>query len=215
MIDPAEVALIVVAKEPLPGRCKTRLCPPLAQAEAALLAEASLHDTLETVASMRARRRVLALDGAPGDWLPPGVDVIPQSGGGLGDRLAAAFADVGGPALLIGMDTPQVSVGALDAARFELANDVVDAVIGPALDGGYWAIGLREARPEAFAGVPMSSARTAAAQGARLRELGLRWTPLEPMRDFDTIDDARAVAALCPDSGFARALEALPWAVAA
>ncbi|MFC9290815.1 glycosyltransferase, partial [Streptomyces sp. NPDC057052] len=65
--------LLVIAKEPLPGRVKTRLTPPFAPWEAAALAEAALADTLAAVAAAPAVRRRLVLDGAPGPWLPPGL----------------------------------------------------------------------------------------------------------------------------------------------
>lgn len=99
--------LLVIAKEPRPGRVKTRLTPPFTPREAALLAEAALVDTLRTVAATPASRHVLVLDGTPGRWLPPGFDVEPQCAGGLDERLAAAFAGCEGPTLLIGMDTPR------------------------------------------------------------------------------------------------------------
>jgi glycosyltransferase A (GT-A) superfamily protein (DUF2064 family) len=99
--------LLVIAKAPEPGRSKTRLCPPCSPEQAAALAEAALTDTLRAVAATPADERVLVLDGTPGDWLPEGFRVVPQRGDGLDERLAAAFADAGGPALLIGMDTPQ------------------------------------------------------------------------------------------------------------
>jgi rSAM/selenodomain-associated transferase 1 len=211
----ADLTLIVIAKEPLPGRSKTRLCPPLRPGEAAALAEAALADTLETVAATPARRRLLALDGRPGPWLPGGVEVVPQVGGGLDARLAGAFDAAAGPALLVGMDTPQVTADLLTAAAAALCDDGVDAVIGPADDGGYWAIGMRRARHAAFIGVPMSSAETAAVQRRRLAALGLRTAEVEALRDVDTIADAEAVAALCPDSRFAAALESIRWAAAA
>ncbi len=121
----------MIAKAPVPGRVKTRLCPPCTPAGAAALAEAALGDTLAAVArSRRAGRRVLVLDGEPGPWLPRGFEVVPQRGDGLAERLAAAFADVGGPALLIGMDTPQVSPALLDDGLRAL--DGADAALAPA-----------------------------------------------------------------------------------
>jgi rSAM/selenodomain-associated transferase 1 len=195
--------LIVLAKAPLPGRVKTRLTPPLSPEQAAALAQAALEDTLEAAVESRAERLVLALDGEPGDWLPPEFDVIAQRGDGQAERLAAAFDDVGGPALLIAMDTPQVTPELLDEGLARLSDG---AVIGPATDGGYWTIGL--ARPDArvFAGVPMSTRRTGAAQLARLAALGLVTHHLPPLRDVDTFEDARSVAALAPDGRFAAAL---------
>ena len=197
---------MVLAKAPRPGRSKTRLCPPCTPRDAAALARAALADTLDAVLATPAARRVLVLDGPVGDWLAPGVEVVAQRGAGLDERLAHAFADVGGPALLVGMDTPQVTAGDLARGLERLAAPGVDAVLGPATDGGYWAIGLREAQPRAFLGVPMSTAWTGRAQHERLRRLGLRVALLPALRDVDRIADARAVAALAPAGRFARAL---------
>jgi hypothetical protein len=190
--------LLVIAKQPVPGRVKTRLVPPCTHAQAAALAEAALADTLHTAATVPARRRVLVLDGEPGPWLPPGFDVVPQCGGPLDERLAAAFAAVSGPALLIGMDTPQVT-------RELLTVDWqgADAVFGPAADGGFWALGLRVPDPALLRGVPMSTARTGAIQRARLVAAGLRVADLPRLRDVDTAADAVAVALEAPRSRFA------------
>jgi hypothetical protein len=146
------------------------------------------------------------LDGEPGDWLGSGFEVLAQRGHGLDERLAHAFEDVGEAALLIGMDTPQVTPRDLGAGLAALGRTSTDAVIGPAPDGGYWAIGLREPDPRAFLGVPMSTARTCREQRARLSSLGLRVDTLPALRDVDRISDARAVAALAPNGRFARAL---------
>jgi rSAM/selenodomain-associated transferase 1 len=206
--------LLVIAKAPVAGRVKTRLCPPCTPAEAAALASAALADTLAAAAlAERAARRVLVLDGLAGDWLPPGFDVIPQRGDGLAERLAAAFADAGEPALLIGMDTPQVTPALLDAGMAAL--DGAGAVLGMAPDGGYWAIGLRRPDAAVFRGVPMSAPITAAVQAARLAALGLRTASLPPLRDVDTIADAHAVAAAAPGSRFAAALAGLRLRLAA
>ncbi len=199
-------ALVVIAKAPVPGRSKTRLTPPCTPDEAATLARAALHDTLDAVAATSADRRVCVLDGEPGDWLPAGFDVLPQRGDGLDERLAHAFADVGGPAVLIGMDTPQVTPALLSLACERLMQPGVDAVLGAAPDGGYWALGLRVARAELVIGVPMSSDDTCTAQRARLREHGLRVVELPTLRDVDDIADARAVARAAPAGRFARAV---------
>ncbi|MEV5876341.1 DUF2064 domain-containing protein [Streptomyces sp. NPDC052101] len=194
-------ALLVIAKEPLPGRVKTRLTPPFTPREAARLAEAALVDTLHAVAAAPATRRVLVLDGAPGPWLPPGFEVLPQCAGGLDERLADAFAHCTGPALLIGMDTPQVTpeLLAVDFAG-------CDAYFGPAEDGGFWALGLAEPDPALLRGVPMSTPQTGAVQRERLLAAGLRVRELPRLRDVDTAADARAVAALAPHGRFAARL---------
>ena len=208
-------ALLVIAKEPVPGRVKTRLTPPCTPEQAAALARAAIEDTLAAALAVeREIRRVLVLDGEPGDWIPEGFEVIPQRGDGLGQRLAAAFEDAGAPAFLVGMDTPQVTPALLEAGLDGL--QVEESVFGAALDGGYWAIGLREADARVFDGVPMSRDNTGAVQRARLAILGLRTAILPPLRDIDTIEDARAVAREAPDGRFAAALEEIePEAVAA
>jgi len=201
--------LLVIAKAPLPGRSKTRLCPPCTPEQASALAEAALVDTLAAVAATPCGGRTLVLEGPRGDWLPDGFDVVPQRGRGLGERLAAAFSHRDEPTLLIGMDTPQVSPDLLGEALEQLERPGADAVLGLAEDGGYWAIGLRAPQPAAFDGVPMSSPRTGACQRERLCRLGLTVRDLPTLRDVDDIDDARSVAAERPLGGFARALGAM------
>jgi glycosyltransferase A (GT-A) superfamily protein (DUF2064 family) len=203
----AEVALIVIAKEPIAGRVKTRLCPPCTPEQAADLAAAALHDTLTAVAETPAARRVVALDGRPGPWLPEGFDVIAQADGGLDERLAHAFSTVGGPALLIGMDTPQVTPTLLGDAARELVRWPNGSVLGLAPDGGWWAIGLRRADPRAFLGVPMSTAETGARQHDRLCARGSIPTLLPELRDVDTYADAHLVASDIPRSRFAGELD--------
>jgi rSAM/selenodomain-associated transferase 1 len=200
--------LAVIAKAPVAGRSKTRLCPPCSPQEAAELATAALRDTLAAVLAVEGvARRVLVLDGAPGPWLPAGFEIVAQRGDGLAARLAAAFDDLGGPTFLVGMDTPQLTPGLLsDGLR---ALDDADASLGPAPDGGYWGIGLNTPDPAVFASVPMSVESTGAVQRERLRALGLQTAILPLLRDVDLIADARAVAALAPQTRFAAALASI------
>jgi rSAM/selenodomain-associated transferase 1 len=215
-IDPASVALVVIAKEPLPGRAKTRLSPPLTPEGASQLAAACLADTLAAVVATPAHRHVLVLEGSPDDaWMPPAgagptLEVHAQRDGGLGESLAGAFADPGAaPALLVGMDTPQITPELLTTGIETLAAEGVDAVLGPAEDGGYWSIGLRAADERVFDGVPMSADDTGARQLRRLHDLGLETVELEPLLDIDTIADARAVAATAPATRCAATLAEL------
>jgi len=203
------VALLVIAKDPLPGRAKTRLTPPCSADEAAELARASLLDTIDAIDRTPAARKVLVFEGDAGRWRREGFELVAQRGSGLGERLAAAFADVGSPALLVGMDTPQLTPALLLEGIRALGDPEVDAVLGPTPDGGYWSIGFRTHVAGAFTGVPMSSESTWIRQRARLRELGLRVHEQPALRDVDTIEDARAVARAAPHTRFARALAAL------
>jgi hypothetical protein len=202
--------LAVIAKTPQPGRSKTRLCPPCTPRQAAALAEAALRDTLAAVrAAPVAARRVLVLEGEPGDWAA-GFEVLAQRGDGLDERLAAAFDDLDGPLFLVGMDTPQLAPELIAGGLRAL--ETRDSCLGPAPDGGYWGIGLREPTAEAVLGVPMSVSTTHSAQAARLRALGLDALVLPTVRDVDTIADAFAVAAEAPDTRFAATVKALDLA---
>ncbi|MGW8727650.1 TIGR04282 family arsenosugar biosynthesis glycosyltransferase [Streptomyces sp. NPDC055808] len=197
--------LIVLAKAPVPGRVKTRLTPPYTPEEAARIAEASLADTLDAALATPVRRRLLVLDGEPGPWLPPGIEVLPQCAGGLDERIAAAFAACSGPALLIGMDTPQVSPALLAPALVDPRPG--EAWFGPAEDGGFWALGLTDPDPALLLGVPMSVSETGRVQRQRLSDAGLAVRELAWLRDVDTARDARLVAAEAPHGRFARSLD--------
>ena len=198
--------LAVIAKAPVPGRVKTRLCPPCTPDQAAALAEACLHDTLAAMAAVPGPRRVVILDGEPGPWLTDEL-VVAQRGGGLDERLAAAFDDLSGPTLILGMDTPQVTPAQLRAALDALRHH--DAVLGPTADGGYWCIGFARPCPDALLGVPMSRPDTLDAQRARLGEQGLAWAEVDELIDVDTIDDALVVAGGAPTGRFAHTLAGL------
>jgi glycosyltransferase A (GT-A) superfamily protein (DUF2064 family) len=198
-----------MAKSPRPGRVKTRLCPPCTPEEAAEVATAALADTLDAVAACGAARKVLALDGQPGPWLPPGFEVVPQRGRALDERLTNAWADTGGPGLQIGMDTPQVNAAELDGLLARLDDGRArpahrvrpprPAVLGYALDGGWWVIGWRAGDPRAvFAGIPMSAPTTALAQETRLLGLGFDVRRADPKRDIDDADDLAAIAEAFP-----------------
>jgi hypothetical protein len=204
--------LIVLAKTPVPGRVKTRLCPPCTPQQAAGVAAAALADTLEAVAATPAVTRALVVDGdhpAPAGWTR-----MAQRGGPLSERLIHAYADTRVPgvaSLLIGMDTPQVSPALLESAVRRLSADETDAVFGGAEDGGWWALGLRDPRhADVLRDVRTSTATTGALTLAALRSRGLRVAHLPVLRDVDTASDALAVAARCPaGSRFALAVPRL------
>ncbi|GIF52073.1 hypothetical protein Afe04nite_66120 [Asanoa ferruginea] len=207
--------VLVVAKAPVPGLAKTRLCPPATLRQAAEVARAAL---LCTAAAVRAATRtpVLAHTGSFGDAVGPaglrrvfaGWRRLPQRGDGLAERLANAHADVavtlpGQPVVQIGMDTPQVTAALLGAALRKL--DDTDAVIGPAADGGWWAVGFRDpTHAAALRDVPMSTATTFDHTRAAIAARGLRITELPTLTDVDDWPAAHAVARLIPDTAFAR-----------
>ena len=216
-------ALLVLAKAPVPGRVKTRLCPPATPDQAARIAAAALLDTLDAVLAMPYVIPVVALTGD----LAYAVDatalterlqattVVPQRGTTLGQRIAAAHADAAAvanqlPVLQVGMDSPQVDAMLFGQCLDLLDGDGVDAVYGPAADGGWWALGVR--RPsvaELIAHVPTSLPDTGARTLAVLRDAGCRVVELPELSDVDTWEDATAVAAEVPGGRFAAAVAAL------
>ena len=220
-VGPEWGTIAVIAKTPVPGRVKTRLCPPCGPRQAADLATAALQDTLAAACAARAGRRVLVLEGEAGDWVPQGMEVIEQATGGLGDRLQALFETLAvtgsgrghGAVVVVGMDTPQVMPEQLEGALDVLCNDGTDAVLGRCPDGGYWTIGFdaavmeRGLRP--FEGVPMSTGETAEAQLARLGELGLGVALVGQQRDIDHWEDALAVARTHPHLNTSRVVGAI------
>jgi glycosyltransferase A (GT-A) superfamily protein (DUF2064 family) len=214
--------VLVVAKAPVPGTVKTRLCPPATLRQAAEIAAAALLDTLDAVAGVPAATAALALAGNLASAVRPGRirralrgwTVFAQRGATFADRLANAHAEItvrfpGCPVLQIGMDTPQVTAGLLGQALDRLAGGG-DALVGPATDGGWWALGLVDPRQAgALVGVPTSRPDTGSRTRRALRERGLRVRRLPALRDVDTMRDAVSVAATVPGSRFAAAVAAV------
>jgi glycosyltransferase A (GT-A) superfamily protein (DUF2064 family) len=209
--------VLILAKAPVPGQAKTRLCPPATPGQAARIAAASLLDTLDAA---RGRRTVVALAGSlAGAERRAEVRaalahcrVVPQRGATFAARLVAAHADAAytdaggsGPVIQLGMDTPQLGPALLDEAGCALGS--CDAVLGPACDGGWWALGVHDPRQaRVLAGVPMSTRDTGALTLRALRAAGLRVTLLPELSDVDTMEDAERVAEAIPGSRFAAAV---------
>jgi glycosyltransferase A (GT-A) superfamily protein (DUF2064 family) len=184
--------IAVIAKEPVAGSVKTRLIGPVSPEGAAQLALAALRDTVTAASRVPCRQRVLVLDGQPGRWLPDDWTVVQQCSGTLDVRLAHAFAGFSpGPALLIGMDTPQ-----LRPQHLEVDVSSHDAWFGPAADGGFWAIGFADpgVGVAVITDVPMSTAQTGRVQLERMKRAGLRVQLLPTLTDVDTPSEAAEVA---------------------
>jgi glycosyltransferase A (GT-A) superfamily protein (DUF2064 family) len=202
------VQLVVLAKAPVAGSVKTRLCPPCTSEQAAAVAAAALADTLDAVSATPAVRRALILSGRCAT--PDGWTVLPQRGLGLAERLVHAYADTALPGtttVLVGMDTPQLDPGLLGDVAAGLAH--ADAVLGPAEDGGWWTLALRDPRhATALRAVSMSTPDTYDRTVRALRARGLSVATAPMLRDVDTAEDAWAVAQIVPDGRFAQAVTA-------
>ena len=189
--------IIVFAKAPAPGRVKTRLCPPLSPKQAAALYAAFVKDTLEAAGKTGEAEVTVAYD--PGD-APPRLDwlglptpprVFLQQGGTLGERLAHAFdhafSDGAAKVVVIGSDSPHLEPGTLRTA-FQLLNQK-DVALGPAEDGGYYLVGLRQPNASIFKGILWSSASVFSETAMRIKAAGLSLGLLPPLTDVDTAAD--------------------------
>lgn len=184
--------LQIFAKAPEPGLAKTRLIPALGAAGAAALQQKLIRYTLATAAQSGLATAL---------WCHPdtahpcfnacatefALSLHAQQGGDLGERMQHAFVTAGAPALLIGTDCPALSAQDLRTAAAALVTH--DAVLGPAADGGYYLIGLRQPMAELFHAMPWGTAAVLALTRARLRAAGLRWQELPLHHDIDTPDD--------------------------
>ncbi len=210
----AEGALVIFAKAPIPGQVKTRLCPPLSPDEAASLHGSMVLDVLEkSRVAGRGSRKTLPTPHEFDRFLAcapstdhvffkilkerEGVHLIDQPGEDLGARLdrvsQAVFTRGYRRVVLVGTDSPSLPA-TVYAEAFALLSEH-DLVLGPALDGGYYLIGLTRPVPELFAGIPWSTDRVCAITRERADTLGLHIALLPAWRDLDTIEDLQALIA--------------------
>lgn len=200
-VDPP--AVVVMAKAPRPGHAKTRLSPLLGPDGAAALQAALIEHTVTLAASVAPTYVAVDPPDAAAEvtpLLPAGVPVFGQTGGDLGSRMSAAAAQVsaapGGPVIILGTDVPTLTTATLRTAADLLAAGA-DAVLGPAMDGGYYLIGLPGPDTAAFAIEPRQwgGDQVLAATLAALALSGRVPALLEPLPDLDTPADARALLA--------------------
>lgn len=186
----------VMAKAPVPGRAKTRLCPPLSHDEAAELAAAFLIDVWKAATTLRGAKAFLSYSGER-DSFPPELaraQGFHQKGADLGARIehtARTGLEHAGMVLVIGSDLPGLSTGYLQSARSALHTH--DAVLGPSRDGGFYLIGLRECPVGLLADLPWSEPETGEATHRRLVEWGFEVTTAPRFDDVDTIEDLMAL----------------------
>jgi len=193
-------ALIVVAKQPAPGRTKTRLSPPLTHEQASALYECFLSDTLDQMRQVNEARRVIAylpLDAQ--DYFrhfAPDFELIPQNGHDLGSRLDHALTGYLSQgyerAVIMDSDSPTLPPSYLSQAFNALA-DSADVALGPCDDGGYYLIGIKNPVPRLLREVQMSTPTVAAETIALAEEEGLKVSLLPMWYD---IDDAASLLRL-------------------
>jgi rSAM/selenodomain-associated transferase 1 len=197
----------IFAKQPQPGRVKTRLCPPLTPLQAAELYRCSLQETVD-LAARGAWTRMLFYRGERRYFRNsfPDVPLTEQRGADLGERLAEAFAsrfaEGARKVVIIGSDSPDLPPTLIGEA-FAALNQY-DAVVAPADDGGYVLIGLRRNVPELFTDIPWSTDRVLAVTRQRMTEQRLSFLKLPGWYDLDDVAGLRQIMRRSPKSGTAR-----------
>jgi rSAM/selenodomain-associated transferase 1 len=187
--------LLVVAKKPVPGQAKTRLCPPLTGEQAAGLYECFLRDTLALMRRVPAVQRAIAYlpAGARGYFqqVAPDMALICQRGATLGERLdnllTRALRAGAGRAVVIDSDSPTLPVAYLTQAFDRLRQ--ADVVIGPAQDGGYYLIGMQKPHPHLLRSVQMSTPHVLEDTLALAARAGVSVSLLPAWYDVDTLAD--------------------------
>jgi hypothetical protein len=187
-----------MAKAPVPGRVKTRLCPPLTEEQAASLAHGFLLDALARARTLAAAALYLAYSPPDAEAIfqeiaGEGITCLPQEGDDLGqrmDRLSRRLLAAGHPAVaIIGTDTPTLPVSVLADALDRLAGGHADLVLGPSEDGGYYLIGMRRPLHGIFADIAWGGPTVLADTRERAAGLGLKVSLLQPWFDVDTPED--------------------------
>lgn len=203
---PHRMALVIFAKAPIPGHVKTRLCPPLTPDEAATLHGSFVLDTLERSKAAATRFKLpfdrhLACSPTSTHVFfkimeeRQGVRLLDQVGDDVGARMHqtfdALFAKGYTQVVMVGTDVPSLPLEQYKQAFTLLASH--DLVLGPALDGGYYLIGLKRPIPELFAGIPWSTEQVLHLTQEKAQALGLTIARTTPWRDIDTAEDLLAL----------------------
>src|SRR6476469_7048942 len=182
------VRLVIFTRFPEPGRAKTRLIPALG-AEGAAAFHRSL--TERTLAAARASglafevRTTVATHEAFAEWLGSDIALVDQGGGDLGERLQRAASPL--PVLFIGSDLPDLSAEHLIEAARLLERE--GTVLGPAEDGGYWALGLTAPADYLFTAMPWGTDQVFRSTAERLAERGIAPALLPTLADCDRPED--------------------------
>ena len=207
----ARVAVAVMAKVPVAGAVKTRLCPPLRPGEAATLARCFLQDRVDQLAALPLGEPMVAFTplgqaAAVRRLVPPDVRLVAQAGKDLGARLDRLLTDLLAEgyagAIAVDADSPTLPSAYLEAACRHLEGGGADVVVGPSEDGGYYLIGLRQPAPALFRAMAWSTPAVLPETLARVREAGLRLHLLPAWFDVDRGPDLERLLVAPPPEAF-------------
>ncbi|NTW83549.1 MAG: glycosyltransferase [Chlorobiaceae bacterium] len=191
--DPANRVLAVFSKNPVEGKVKTRLASAIGNARALEIYEALRRLTALAISPVQAQRVIWYTDFVPqtDTLLGPGTEARLQRGSDLGERMQNTFCEIfsSGPrhAVLIGTDCPGISADIIEKA-FALLESC-DSVLGPAMDGGFYLIGLKQSLPELFLGRTWSTSTVLEETIEKLETAGFSFSLLPELRDIDTFED--------------------------
>ena len=189
---------MVVAKEPVPGKVKTRFIPQLSPADAAGLYRCSLHDRITEISALNGVDRAIAY--TPEDARDTftelsldGFELFAQRGKGLGERLNNIFQDNlarGYQAVsIVDSDSPDLPKSIINESFGLLLSKQAEVVLGPCHDGGYYLVGLRKPYPELFRNIPWSTKNVLSTTLEKARKMGLNVRLLSRWNDLDTFED--------------------------
>jgi len=192
----ASAQLVILLKAPRVGWVKTRLAAAIGHPGATAVYRRLAACVFRNLCEWPCVELRHAPDDAGGelrDWQRPGWTLAPQGDGDLGDRLARAFAEhfqAGArKVVILGADCPDVNLA--DVAAAVEALETADVVLGPALDGGYWLVGLREPQPDLFRDIAWSTGQVRVQTEIRAAQAGLSLARLRTLSDVDTEEDWR------------------------
>ena len=190
MSDPR---IIIFVKAPRPGFVKTRLAETIGMEAACAAYQELVRTLLDSLAELPHVELRYTPDDAElevSQWLCEGWTAVPQGEGNLGERMHRAIAEARCPAILIGSDCPSIKMADITSAHEAWAKH--DVVLGPAVDGGYWLIGLQAPCPALFDGIKWSTNKVLEETLARSEKTGLSVHLLRELADVDTAKDWEA-----------------------
>lgn len=194
----AKVLLVIVAKEPVPGRVKTRLFPHLSPEEATGLYESFLRDTLGEMGTLQEIDLAIAFTPAEAketftSFASDRFGLFPQRGKDLGERLLNIFVEKLGQRYeavsIINSDSPDLQRAMVMESFRLLLSKEAEVVFGPCHDGGYYLVGLNAICPELFRNIPWSTERVLSISLEKARRIGLKARLLPFWSDIDTFEE--------------------------
>ncbi len=196
----AEDLVIIFTRFPEPGQVKTRLIPALGAQGAADCQRQMSEQIIRQVKELQRYKAIglqIHYQGGKAKmmaaWLGDELDYHPQSTGDIGRRMAAAFrrafAAGNRRIILVGSDCPALSAAILHTAFNKLKR--LDLVLGPAMDGGYYLIGLNHPCPALFTDLNWSTGKVLAETLQKAGEQGLSVSQVDTLYDIDRPEDIR------------------------